>query len=65
MAPVGTLPVSTYRGNPTAETDSVAEDAVSRQPVSSLQKGFLQGDFDEMQGEPIQFLAEIHYGIRD
>src|SRR6202049_1052260 len=33
-------------------------------PVSSLQFADLQGDFDEMQGEPIQFLAESHCAVR-
>ena len=29
----------------------------------SLQFGEMQGDFDKMQGEPIQFLAESHYAV--
>jgi hypothetical protein len=36
----------------------LAEDAVQIEPVSSLQFADLQGAFDEMQGEPIHFLAE-------
>ena len=39
-------------------------DAVQIEPFSSLHFGEMQGDFDEMQGEPIQFLAESHCAVR-
>src|SRR5437868_1366086 len=47
----------TFRKSPVAY-DCVVVDAVQIEPVSPLHFGEMQGDFDEMQGEPIQFLAE-------
>ena len=36
----------------------------SRSNLSLPAFGEMQGDFDEMQGEPIQFLAESHCAVR-
>jgi hypothetical protein len=44
--------------------ECVVADAVVVEPVSSLQFADLQGDFDKMQGEPIQFLVESHCAVR-